>query len=144
MTSKRNTLIILIFLSVFIGFVSGLAAWYMTHKHISHSFYISVIIGFIVSIVFFFGCNKESEEDNSIKDKKRKISDSELKKLYILVIVMFVSLGLWTISMISCSIGSCDNLILGYLGVGGLLTFFCILFISYIYIARLKKKYENN
>ena len=127
--SKKSTLIILILLSVFIGFVSGLATWYMTHKHIPHSFYISVIIGLIVSIIFFFWCNKESEEDDSIKDKQRKISDSELKKLYILVIVMFVSLGLWTISMISCSIGSCDNLILGYLGVGSLLTFFCILFI---------------
>lgn len=141
---KKLTQIILILISIFIGFYSGLAAWYMTHKHIQYSFYISVVIGFIVSIVFYFWCNKEGDEDDSVQDKKRKISKKELKILYILVIVLFASLIIWFISLFLWSVESSNLDIINIIGLVACVSFFCILFSSYIYIGRLKKKYKSD
>jgi len=59
MEKKTTTITIIIFLSVIIGFASGLATWYMTHKHILYSLYTSMIIGFIVSIVYFLYVTKK-------------------------------------------------------------------------------------
>ncbi len=64
----KSTLIILILLSIFLGFYTALAVWYITHKHISDSLYISIIIGLIVSILYFLWCNKEGTEKNDIQN----------------------------------------------------------------------------
>ena len=145
MERKTRILIFIILCSVFIGFMVGLATLYMTHKYTDYSLYISIIIGLIISILFFYWCQRDKIENNEIQNKSQKW-DKKVKFLFALLIVWLISSITWFISLIAWSIESEKSSINPMTSIAGFIG--CIIslgisFSSLVYFSLINKKWKS-